>query len=110
MCDLTENGWQDHKELVYDKIDATNECLEGLAATQDTILETIRKTDSQILEKMHAREVQSLAADTERVRFEATVKEKMINQEKSISRIEKLIFGAFFTVGAQIALNLLGVT
>ena len=110
MCDLTENGWEDHKELVYDKIDATNKRLEDLAVIQNTILETIRKTDSQILEKMHTREIKSLAEATERVRFEVTVKEKMANQEKSTSRIEKLIFGAFFTVGAQIALNLLGVT
>lgn len=110
MCEITENGWADHKELVYDKIDANNECLEEMAVTQETILETIRKTDGQILEKMHTREIQSLAAETERARFEAMTEERMANQAKSISRIEKILFGGGTAIVIQVLLNLAGVT
>ena len=109
MCDITENGWADHKELVYDKIDANNECLEEMAATQDTILETVRKTDSQILEKMHAWEIKSLVIETERARFEATVEERMANQAKGISRIEKILFGGGTAIVIQVLLSLAGV-
>ena len=99
MCDLTENGWADHKKLVYHKIDANTEYLEALGAKQDTILETIRTGDSK-----------DMKLAMERARFEARMEERMSSQQKGISRVEKVLYGGGTVIVVQIVLNLFGVT
>ena len=98
MCDLTENGWADHKEMVYHKIDTNNVYLEKLEAKQDTILETIRTGDSK-----------DMQLAMKRARFEARVEERMLNQGKSISRVEKIVFGGGTAIVIQILLKVVGV-
>lgn len=76
MCDIPENGWVEHKRLIYHKIDANTTSLGKIEATQVEILEEIRKKATEALEDA-----------IERGRFEARTDEK-------VSKLEKFIYGA----------------
>jgi len=65
MCDLTENGWAEHKRVIYHKIDTNNEYLVKLEAKQDAILEKLGESG----------------------RFEARTGERL-------DRVEKFVYGA----------------
>lgn len=89
MCDLTQNGWAEHKKVVYHKIDSNTECLEKVSAKQD-----------RILEKIHTRESRAMAEAMERARFEARMEEKM-------NRMEKIVYGSLGAAGIALLLQVL---
>jgi len=72
MCKIDNGDWNEHKKLVYHKIDANTR-------VQNAILKRIRAMEK------------STAGDAEkRGRFEARMDEKM-------SRVEKIVYGAIAT-------------
>lgn len=69
MCDLEKNGWDEHKKVVYHKIDGNTDRLKTLATKQDAILA-----------QMHSDAVN-------RTDFEARI-------EVKVNRMEKIVYGA----------------
>ena len=91
MCDLTKNGWDEHKKVVYHKIDGNTECLEKVSKKQD-----------KILEKVHTRESRDIASAMERARFEARMGEK-------VNRMEKVVYGALGAGGIALLLQVISI-
>ena len=89
MCDLTENGWDEHKKVVYHKIDANTEYLEKVSIKQD-----------QILERIHIRDSKDIAEDMKRARFEARMEEK-------VNRMANIVYGALGAATFAVILQVL---